>query len=141
MDKLEWHHLIHVAHFTGLFLLLALPVSSVLLWLYGPSDDQEVNLKFTQLLGRLDRTTQVGILILIISGIAQIWAHDIGPGEIYGDQVWLGIKIVLVIVLVVTGILVSGPAIRARKNLLQQIVARGREPSPRRRWHFARVTS
>lgn len=119
MTKLDWHHIIHVVHFLGVALLFSQPVSSLIGWMMGPSSNLAVATKFAQLQSKMDRVTQAGIGILIVSGFGQIWAHDIGPGDIFTEQVWLGIKIVLVVMLILAGSLAAGPAIRNRLALLQ----------------------
>lgn len=129
MTKLDWHHIIHVVHFLGVALLLAQPISSLIAWRMGPSRDRAVAIKFAELHSRMDRVALAGVGILIVSGFGQIWAHDIGPGDIFTDQVWLGIKITLVIIFVLTGALVSGPAIRARLALLRSAPEDGSEAS------------
>lgn len=130
MSKLDWHHVIHVFHFLGIALLLSQPVTALLAWATARTNSLGVSTKFAELLGRMDRVAQIGVLILILSGIGQIWAHDIGPGDIFSNQVWLGVKLVLVALLVLNGLFLAGPAIRARIRLLHQIEAEGGTTTP-----------
>lgn len=126
MTKLDWHHIIHLFHFLGIAFLLALPVTSLLLWMMAPpGKDIRVTTRLAELLTRLDRVAQVGALILLISGIGQIWAHGIASGDIFTHQIWLAVKLVLFVLLVLNGILFAGPALRNRVKLLRSIVSDG----------------
>jgi hypothetical protein len=122
LSKLDWHHVIHFFHFLGIAFLLALPVSSIVLWLFHkPGSDLRLTAKFAELLVRLDTIAKIGAGILLVSGIGQIWAHGIGAGDIFGSQLWLGIKLCLFALLVLNGILFAGPALRSRVRLIHEV--------------------
>lgn len=123
--KLEWHHVIHVFHFIGIAFVLSQPVTTLLIWATGPGRDVRVSAKFAELLSRIDRVALIGVGILIVSGIGQIWAHGIGPGDIFTQQVWLAVKLILVALLVLNGVILAGPAIRSRVRLLHEVADSG----------------
>src|SRR5690348_9460657 len=118
MSKEVWGHVFAYFHIIGFVMIMALPVTAILLQGEMGKRDFKVVAPLGVFLGRMDRVAQYGALILLLSGIGQMWAHNITIDSLKGADLWLGFKIVLFAILVINGIITAGPAIRRRVALL-----------------------
>jgi hypothetical protein len=110
-------------------MILSLPVSAIML--QGEMGDRNFPLvaRLGAFLGGMDRVAQYGSLVLVLSGIGQMWAKNITIGSLGGQYFWLFWKILLFALLVINGAATAGPAIRKRVRLLRQLAEQG-EPTP-----------
>lgn len=121
MGKSDWSHIFTFFHVIGFGMIMTLPVSAIMLQGEMGRRDFGIVSKLGVFLGRMDRVAQVGALVLLLSGIGQMWAHDITFASLQGQYQWLGAKIILFAVLVVNGVITAGPGIRRRVRLLLRI--------------------
>jgi hypothetical protein len=115
-----------MVHFIGVACILALPIITVAVLIVKPIAGGELRATagFAHYVGRIHHVAIAGAGIVLVSGVLQLFAYGIGWGDLVTTQRSLLIKIVLFGLLVGNGILLAGPAIWRRIDLLQEAGAK-----------------
>lgn len=121
MSKADWGHLFAVFHIAGMAMILALPITAIMLQGEMGKRTFPVVAPLGEFLGNMDRVAQYGSLLVLLTGIGQMWASNITISSLQHQYLWLGVKMVLFVLLVVNGAATAGPGIRKRVRLLQRL--------------------
>lgn len=122
MTKADWANIFLYLHFLGFGMIMSLPVTALVLQRDMNKRNFPVVAQIGVFLGRMDRIALYGAVVLLVTGIGQMWALNISVGSLFGGQyTWLLAKVILFAILLVNGAALAGPGIRRRVQLLTQI--------------------
>ena len=119
---MDWFHISIFFHLVGVgmifTLLFAGPiVESNFRW----ENDIRMKQHATKMLRSIGLLSPFGALVLVLSGIANMVILKITFGDLFGNDAWLGLKLLAFIILLVMGMSISPKIAKQRAMLLDQM--------------------